>query len=600
MNFYQELKLKDLNNLVNFNVPVIEKEEPKYYEEIIDVVDLNLNILKQVDDKFIFLYTNPNFWKNLLGYPISTEKLRGKSYFDTFPFISQMKCEEVFYYAQKHPDNIIKGNSQFYDENGNLLIYCEQLIVFKNNRFYNWSENSTKYHLEKIEKEKLFDNSSIGIIQMNSKGQITKINKKMQEMVEYDLDELNQIGIGKLILESVHFNSSITNFMDVIKKVLTGEVHFNNSQLKFQSKSGKLFWVSTYTIKDTSNTIQVSCNDITELKRVEEARLELSENLEKVQDISKIAIGSWDPVNKFQWTNEIYNIIDEKPGNVSFEQDVLFELVQSTEKEYLTQKMLKAIENESLYEQTLKIKTKIGNVKYVYVTVNFMKDENGNLRSASLVQDVTEKVLREKELEQVSNERQILLQEVHHRVKNNLQIILSLLNLELRYHPDNPENTIQQTRNRINSMALIHEEAYKSYDVSKIDSKQYITKQMDNLFKLYSKNNIETHYDIDDVDVHTEKFIPLGLILNELGLNTIKYAFPNNQPGNFYLKFKVENDEVLLTVYDDGIGLPDDFDIYNSTSLGFTIINTLTSQIEGELNILELDKGFGVSIRFKY
>jgi two-component sensor histidine kinase len=262
--------------------------------------------------------------------------------------------------------------------------------------------------------------------------------------------------------------------------------------------------------------------------------------------------------------------------------------------------MLKAIENESLYEQTLKIKTKIGNVKYVYVTVNFMKDENGNLRSASLVQDVTEKVLREKELEQVSNERQILLQEVHHRVKNNLQIILSLLNLELRYHPDNPENTIQQTRNRINSMALIHEEAYKSYDVSKIDSKQYITKQMDNLFKLYSKNNIETHYDIDDVDVHTEKFIPLGLILNELGLNTIKYAFPNNQPGNFYLKFKVENDEVLLTVYDDGIGLPDDFDIYNSTSLGFTIINTLTSQIEGELNILELDKGFGVSIRFKY
>ena len=86
---------------------------------------------------------------------------------------------------------------------------------------------------------------------------------------------------------------------------------------------------------------------------------------------------------------------------------------------------------------------------------------------------------------------------------------------------------------------------------------------------------------------------------NQVKINVIKEVFDKSET-QLLVQFKVENDEVLLTVYDDGIGLPDDFDIYNSTSLGFTIINTLTSQIEGELNILELDKGFGVSIRFKY
>lgn len=181
-----------------------------------------------------------------------------------------------------------------------------------------------------------------------------------------------------------------------------------------------------------------------------------------------------------------------------------------------------------------------------------------------------------------------MIKEVHHRVKNNLQIILSLLNLDLRFHPDNPLDTVEATRTRINSMALIHEKIYGSKDLDHINLKDYIESEINELISMYCANNISKNFDLDDsIEVNIDESIPLGLIINEVFTNTIKYAFPNGECGNIFIELKKGDDEnIILTIFDDGVGLPEDFNIDSTNSLGLVIIKNLINQLNGELVIL--------------
>ena len=148
-------------------------------------------------------------------------------------------------------------------------------------------------------------------------------------------------------------------------------------------------------------------------------------------------------------------------------------------------------------------------------------------------------------------------------------------------------------------MATIHEQVYNSSDVAHVDSENYIQLTLENLFSLYS-SNINLNLDIENHEVWMDKAIPIGLIINELGLNTIKYAFNEDEIGNFYVKFRVNNNNICeLDVWDDGRGLPDDFNFETSKSLGFTIIQSLIKQLDGESALLDIPKGFGLKITFK-
>ena len=204
-----------------------------------------------------------------------------------------------------------------------------------------------------------------------------------------------------------------------------------------------------------------------------------------------------------------------------------------------------------------------------------------------------------KDLEDLSEDRKILLQEVHHRVKNNLQIILSFLSLESRFNKDNPEYVVEQTRNRIETMALTHEEVYNSNDLSNINLNTFINRAMDNLFSLYAPENIKINLKIENVMLNMDKSIPLSLLINEFALNTIKYAFPNKVDGEFFIDLSSNNDLINIKMWDNGIGLPEGVNVFSSESLGFTIIRNLSRQLEAELNVLSDVEGFGLEITFQ-
>jgi len=202
--------------------------------------------------------------------------------------------------------------------------------------------------------------------------------------------------------------------------------------------------------------------------------------------------------------------------------------------------------------------------------------------------NVTDTIEYEKRLIETVREKEVLLKEVHHRVKNNLQVINSILNLQSSYVKD--EETLQvilESQNRIRSMAYIHESLYQTKDFSSINFHDYITNLIQNLVHSYDINRNKTKLDlkVEKVELALDQAIPCGLILNELITNSLKYAYPGEEGGEIKISVKEIEGKIEIIVGDSGVGLPDGFKIEESDSLGLSLVDTLVDQIDGELII---------------
>jgi PAS domain S-box-containing protein len=217
-------------------------------------------------------------------------------------------------------------------------------------------------------------------------------------------------------------------------------------------------------------------------------------------------------------------------------------------------------------------------------------------------------------------EKEVLLKEIHHRVKNNLQIVDGLLKMQARRASDPQVNSVlQDSQNRVASIALVHEKLYRSADLANIEFAQYIRDLTAHLLESYSvpSNGVMLKTNTDAVFLDIETAIPCGLIINELVSNALKYAFPDGRAGEIGIELSQTNpraemnqarngalpdvnpSDLTLIVQDNGVGLPPNFDITNTQSLGMTLIRGLVDQLEGTLTI-EVDVGTKFCIRFRH
>ena len=191
-------------------------------------------------------------------------------------------------------------------------------------------------------------------------------------------------------------------------------------------------------------------------------------------------------------------------------------------------------------------------------------------------------------------EKEVLLKEIHHRVKNNLQIVSSLLNLqELQIKDARVADVLRDSQNRVRSMALIHERLYRAPDLARVDFAEYIRGLATHLWQSYSAHakHIALDLAVAPLSLAVDTAIPCGLILNELISNALKHAFPGERGGAVKIQLAVdEQQRVVLCVADDGVGLPRDLDVTQTGSLGLSLVNTLVSQIGGTL-AFELGQG---------
>jgi two-component sensor histidine kinase len=192
-----------------------------------------------------------------------------------------------------------------------------------------------------------------------------------------------------------------------------------------------------------------------------------------------------------------------------------------------------------------------------------------------------------------------LLQEVHHRVKNNLQIISSILNLQTKSLKDDKIlELVTETRSRIMAMSFIHDLLYQTIDFTNIDFSRYLENITSNIMNTYTMNkNIKLDLETEPIFLDLDNAIPCGLIVNELITNAFKYAFPAGIQGEIKIVLKQNQGKVILSVSDNGIGLDKHVDYKTTESLGFQLINSLVSQIDGELTY-EYNEGTKFNISF--
>jgi PAS domain S-box-containing protein len=250
----------------------------------------------------------------------------------------------------------------------------------------------------------------------------------------------------------------------------------------------------------------------------------------------------------------------------------------------------------SAINREVSLYNKDGDVRTTLISFKLYPDEG---YFEGTVQDITERKELELMLKKSLEEKDLLIKEIHHRVKNNLMVISSLLSLQSRYIKDKEARGLfRESQNRARSMALIHERLYRSDDLKRIEFGDYILSLSKELFHLYAADgHIELKIDVDDIYLDINTSIPLGLIVNEIVTNSLKHAFPDGRMGKIRVDFHKTDEYYEFKVNDNGIGFPEDLDFENTDSLGLQMVTSLTRQIEGNI---ELDRSHGTVFKISF
>jgi PAS domain S-box-containing protein len=245
-----------------------------------------------------------------------------------------------------------------------------------------------------------------------------------------------------------------------------------------------------------------------------------------------------------------------------------------------------------------------GKEKWISTTLTPVFDEvGGTLKKLLLVDaDITSTKLMQQQIERSLREKDVLLKEIHHRVKNNLQIIISLLNLQSGYIKD--ESTLKAVKDgqlRVRSMALVHEKFYQAEELLEINFGEYIEKLCHYLYQAYGDKTerIKILLNVDSIGLDMDTAMPCGLLINEIVSNAYKYAFPGSREGTISIDFHRNQGLVTLSIKDTGVGLPADFQEDASETLGMQLIQALTGQLDGNLTV-DRNNGAGFSVTFPY
>jgi len=245
---------------------------------------------------------------------------------------------------------------------------------------------------------------------------------------------------------------------------------------------------------------------------------------------------------------------------------------------------------------------KDGHIIYLIISPSLIRDLDGRpMHFLGLFQDITRRKEMETQIISSLQEKEVLLKEIHHRVKNNMTVVHSMLELQSHYiHDERDREMFRQSMNRIKSMAIIHEKLYQSKDLARIHFSSYLKQMIEDMFTSYglTKDRISLKIDVNDIYLGIDSAIPCGLIINELVSNSLKYAFPDIQKGEVIVSLSTGgSDEYELVVSDNGIGLPDGLDAGSAQTLGMTLVKALVKQLQGTI---ETKRGKGTEFRITF
>ncbi|WP_048065170.1 PocR ligand-binding domain-containing protein [Methanosarcina acetivorans] len=486
--------------------------------------------------------------------------------------------------------------------------------------------------LSNLYNRSLIEASLDPLVTIGRNGKITDVNGSTEQVTGYSRNEL----IGTDF--SDYFTGPEKARKGYQQSFKHGEIR--DYPLEIQHKDGHitpvLYNASVY--RDENGKVVgvfAAARDITERKKAEEDLKKVHGNLEKLveertaelenaykslkeseeglaeaQKMAHIGNWVWDFVtDKTYWSQEIYYILGLNPQESGAIHNDFLDYVHPDDRDYVDNAIKKALD-EKPFGIDYRIITARGEERTVHAESEVTLDPDKiPIRAKGIIQDITERKEVEEALANIEIARK---KEIHHRIKNNLQVISSLLDLQADKF-DNPKviEAFRESQNRVISMALIHEELYKGEGNDTLNFSTYIKELAGNLFQTYSltSKNICLCMDMEkNVLLNMDTAVPLGIIVNELVSNSLKHAFSGKEGGEIRIKLrrkgngsrKKEGDKAtsfILIVSDNGIGIPENLNIQDVDSLGMQLINTLVDQLDGKL---ELKRGNGTEFTIKF
>lgn len=430
-------------------------------------------------------------------------------------------------------------------------------------------------------------------------GEIVYANPKFEQIFGYEFGELTGKHVSIVNYDDESKSAEDVN-QEIRRNVLEkGEYSYEVQNIK---KDGTPFWcratTSCFDHPDYGKILVAVQEDISDRKATQEALRASEQRLQYLIKSSPAVIFSSKMEGDFGTTYISENVVEVLGYEAqTFLNDSRFwiDRVHPDDVERILANIPKIYERDSLIHEFRFLKAD-GSYCWLFEQIRLMRDEQNRPKEIlGYLVDISDRKVTENLIATSLQEKEVLLKEIHHRVKNNLQVICSLLNLQSRSLPDlTTRDLIQESQNRVRSMAIVHEKLYCAKNIASINLAEYINDLTKNLLSSYQvrTSKVILNAEIDPtifLDIDTA--VPCGLILNELISNACKYAFSIEQQGEIYLRaIANEKQQLVLTVGDNGKGLPPDFDIDRTKTLGLQLVKSLTHQLRGNI-IIERSQG---------
>jgi PAS domain S-box-containing protein len=425
------------------------------------------------------------------------------------------------------------------------------------------------------------------------------ISDGCKELTGYKSSEL--INNETISYSSIIHKDDRENVWNIVQKALNEKRDFVLVyRIITSNKIEKWVWEKGEGLYDENQNVTAIVGfitDITEMKISEETVRKLSRAVEQ----SPASIIITDLNGSIEYVNPKFTEITGYSFSESIGKNpnILKSGANSNE---LYQDLWNTIKSGNEWRGIFQNKRKDGSLFWESAHISPIKNEEGKVTHyLGIKEDITEQKTKDEKLQNSLKEKEVMLREIHHRVKNNLQIISSLLKLQATYISDPTAlDYFKVSQDRVKSMALIHQQLYRSSDLSKINFGDYLRNLTSHLFQAYGVNekNIRLNIDAKHIYIGIDSAIPCGLLINELISNSLKHAFPNNRKGEINISmFQKDINKYLLRLSDNGVGFPEDIDYKNTKSLGMQLVITLTEQVDGSIELIR-DQGTTFNIIF--
>ncbi|GEM_PF-2006723 len=436
----------------------------------------------------------------------------------------------------------------------------------------------------------LAENSQDMITLHEPDGTMRYVSPACRQILGYEPEEL----VGRRTVEFYHPDE-----LDLYRENranIEREGCYKTPYYRYRAKSGGYVWFETICRVMPGpegrglREIQCSSRDVTVRKAAEDSLRQSEERLKEAQRLGRIGHWEYDVASEQMTLSEaVYDLLERPRGQGTTTLERALSVYFADAAELLTAMRDKAIERGETLEFDTPVKLPGSRKAYHFIRVEPVRDAAGRVvRLKGTTQDVTSRRQAEEHLRQLVEEKDLRLREIHHRVKNNLQIISSLLTLQAGELADPAAvEGFRESRLRIQSMALVHEQLFAGGDLSRLDLAGYVERIVRHLFETYvpDQGRIGLELDLSPASLPIDKAIPCGLIVNELTTNALKHAFPPGRKGTLGVRLAAEDGRVLLEVSDDGAGLPPGNEPGAGQSLGLKLVASLTRQLGGELDI---------------